>query len=264
MNLIRNILFVVLLLQFLGFLYMKFIHKEETKNLKNTTSMLSTINQDELNSIVAVAVNTTIKKKPLPISTEYTDNQIKPQQPIIIKIAKIKKKPTKKVIKITKLIKKTKIIPKTHKKVKKIVSLSKKIETYAKKMLGKKYVWGAVGPKCYDCSGFTQRVYKKVAGIKLPRVSYLQAKVGKRISYNKLKSGDMVFFDTQKKKTGRVNHVGIYLKNGNFIHASSGGKKVMITNFNKKRFYKNRFLWGRRIINTRSIAMKVTKKTNTI
>jgi cell wall-associated NlpC family hydrolase len=137
---------------------------------------------------------------------------------------------------------------KVYKKVNKKIKLSTQIEKYAKKMLGKKYVWGATGPTCYDCSGFTQKVYRKIAGVKLPRVSYLQAKVGKRISFKKLKQGDMVFFDTEKKRTGKVNHVGIYLRNGNFIHASSGGKKVMITNFNKKRFYKNRFLWGRRIL----------------
>ena len=59
----------------------------------------------------------------------------------------------------------------------------------------------------------------------------------------------MVFFDTEKKVTGVVNHVGIYLEDGKFIHASSRKKKVVITDFNKKPFYKNRFLWGRRVIN---------------
>jgi cell wall-associated NlpC family hydrolase len=253
MNLIRTILFSVLFLQFLGFLYVKLIYEKEDRSIKlpppatRTTNSLST---EQLKSIVSKVVeNTLAQHKALPTSTEYTDNQ---------------KKPIKEVIKITKLIKKAKPLPKMHKKVLHPLSLSSKVEKYAKRMLGKKYVWGAVGPSCYDCSGFTQRVYRKVAGIKLPRVSYLQAKVGKRIAFNKLKQGDMVFFDTKKKRTGSVNHVGIYLKNGNFIHASSGGKKVMITNFNKKRFYKNRFLWGRRIIQNRNIAMKRTKKINTI
>jgi hypothetical protein len=58
----------------------------------------------------------------------------------------------------------------------------------------------------------------------------------------------MVFFDTNRRKTGKVNHVGIYLENGKFIHASSGNKKIVITNFKEKHYYKNRFLWGRRII----------------
>jgi len=125
--------------------------------------------------------------------------------------------------------------------------VSQQVETLAKKFLGVKYVWGAIGPNKFDCSGFTQKVYK-TAGIKLPRNSRAQAKVGKIIKYEDLKKGDMVFFDTNRKQTGRVNHVGIYLENGKFIHASSGNKKVVITNFKEKQFYKNRFLWGRRII----------------
>jgi len=121
------------------------------------------------------------------------------------------------------------------------------IENYAKKMLGKQYVWGATGPHKFDCSGFTQKVYK-TAGIKIPRNSRAQAKVGQYIKYENLQKGDMVFFDTNRKKTGRVNHVGIYLEDGKFIHASSGSKKVVITNFEKRQYYKSRFLWGRRII----------------
>ena len=126
-------------------------------------------------------------------------------------------------------------------------TLEEKVELYAKNLLGKKYVWGATGPNKFDCSGFTQKVYR-TAGINLPRVSREQAKVGKYITYENLKRGDMVFFDTNHKKVGKVNHVGIYLGDSKFIHASSGNKKVVITSFNKRRYYKNRFLWGRRII----------------
>ncbi len=127
--------------------------------------------------------------------------------------------------------------------------ITKNIEDKAKKLLGKPYVWGATGPECFDCSGFTQKVYRTV-GINLPRVSRSQAKVGKLVRFNELKRGDMVFFDTSRKRVGKVNHVGIYLEDGKFIHASSGKHKVVITSFDKKRFYKNRFLWGRRIIDS--------------
>ncbi len=122
-----------------------------------------------------------------------------------------------------------------------------KIEQNAKKFLGYRYVWGATGPNKFDCSGFTQKVFK-IVGINLPRVSREQAKVGKYVSFDALKKGDIVFFDTNHKKTGRVTHVGIYLEDGKFIHASSGGKRVMISSFKRRTFYKNRFLWGRRII----------------
>jgi len=123
----------------------------------------------------------------------------------------------------------------------------KNLESQAKKFLGIRYVWGATGPNKFDCSGFTQKVYK-TAGIKLPRHSTRQAMVGQYIEYKDLQRGDMVFFDTSKSHKGVVNHVGIYLEDGKFIHASSGKKKVVITDFKKKRFYKNRFLWGRRIL----------------
>ena len=137
-----------------------------------------------------------------------------------------------------------------------ISKVTRKIEGDAKKLLGKKYVWGATGPRTYDCSGFTQKIYRD-AGIKIPRVSRDQARVGQYISYNNMKKGDLVFFDTHKKRTGKVTHVGIYLGAGNFIHASSGAKKIVIFNFNDKKFYKNRFLWARRVVksNTR-LAMK--------
>ena len=115
----------------------------------------------------------------------------------------------------------------------------------AKHHLGKRYVWGAVGPSRFDCSGFTSYVCKK-NGITIPRTSIMQAKVDKKISKKDLKAGDLIFFDTSKHHKGYVNHVGIYLGDNRFIHASSARKKVMISSL-KKRFYNNRFKWGRRV-----------------
>ena len=127
------------------------------------------------------------------------------------------------------------------------LQIEDEIEWNAKELLGHKYVWGATGPINYDCSGFTRKIFGDV-GIHLPRVSREQAKKGTFISFNDLKKGDLVFFATKRRCPNRVTHVGIYLGNGNFIHASSGAKKVVICNFNKHCFYKNRFLWGRRVI----------------
>ena len=124
------------------------------------------------------------------------------------------------------------------------------IET-AKNFLGTKYVWAANGPTCFDCSGFTKYVFKE-NGITLPRYSGHQARVGIKISYNELQKGDLVFFDTEHKFIGKVNHVGIYIGNNRFIHASSAKKKVIITSFNKKPFYKRRFLRGERVVNSSS------------
>ena len=115
----------------------------------------------------------------------------------------------------------------------------------ARKHLGKKYVWAANGPKTFDCSGFTCYVSKK-NGVHLPRTSIRQAEVGKKITKSQLKAGDLIFFDTSKERKGFVNHVGIYIGGGNFIHASSGAKKVVISSLNQG-FYRQRFMWGRRI-----------------
>ncbi len=117
--------------------------------------------------------------------------------------------------------------------------------TSAKKQLGKRYVWGATGPRTFDCSGFTSYVCKK-NGVYIPRTSISQSKVGKRVNRRGLKAGDLVFFDTSKRHRGYINHVGIYIGNNKFIHASSAKKRVVITSLEKP-FYKSRFKWGSRV-----------------
>lgn len=120
-----------------------------------------------------------------------------------------------------------------------------RITSLAKTKLGKKYVWGASGNKnTYDCSSFVKYVYKK-NGIELPRTSIMQSKVGKYVKRDELQKGDLIFFDTSKKRKGYVNHVGIYLGDNKFIHASSAKKKVVITSLNKN-FYSNRYKGARR------------------
>lgn len=122
---------------------------------------------------------------------------------------------------------------------------SKKIEIVAKKKLGKRYVWGASGTKnTYDCSSFTKYVYRK-NGISIPRTSIKQSKYGKYVKRKDLKKGDLIFFDTSKRRKGYVNHVGIYLGDNKFIHASSAKKKVVITRLDKK-FYSQRYKGARR------------------
>lgn len=136
----------------------------------------------------------------------------------------------------------------------------------ARKFLGVKYIWAANGPSAFDCSGFTRYVFKK-SGITLPRHSGHQANVGKKIKFSQMQKGDLVFFDTTKKFKRKVNHVGIFMGNNKFIHASSGGKKVMISSFTKKKFYKNKFLYARRVVNSNeSFALNIstTKKESLV
>ena len=131
----------------------------------------------------------------------------------------------------------------------------------AKEFLGVKYIWAANGPTAFDCSGYTKYVFKQ-NGITLPRYSGNQAKVGIKVKYNELKKGDLVFFDTEKHLTGKVNHVGIFIGNHKFIHASSARKKVIITSFNKKKFYKNRFLHGQRVVNSQTTIASLRTTSN--
>ncbi len=114
----------------------------------------------------------------------------------------------------------------------------------AHKFLGHRYVWGAVGPNTFDCSGFTSYIYRK-QGISIPRTAFAQFQSGSKVDRSELKSGDLVFFDTQKHMTGRVNHVGIYIGNNQFIHASSAKHKVVIGTL-ASGFYSNRFMGARR------------------
>jgi hypothetical protein len=92
------------------------------------------------------------------------------------------------------------------------------IVTTARRFLGKTYIWGGTTPHGFDCSGLSYFVYK-LNGIELPRVSWLQfqTNVGKQIKQSQLVYGDLVFFQTYRRGP---SHVGIYIGNNQFIHAS--------------------------------------------
>ena len=114
-----------------------------------------------------------------------------------------------------------------------------KIVQIAKSKIGSPYLWGAVGVNKFDCSSFTQFVYQKAVRINLPRISYEQSVFREKINKN-IKKGDLLFFETLDK--GRISHVGIYIGNNKFIHASSAYKKVVISEF--EGFYKEKFRWA--------------------
>ncbi len=94
------------------------------------------------------------------------------------------------------------------------------IVEYAKKYLGCKYVYGASGPSTFDCSGFTMYVLKNF-GVTLSHSATAQSKVGTYVAKENLQLGDLVFFTDYETGNG-IGHCGIYIGDGNFIHASSG------------------------------------------
>lgn len=111
----------------------------------------------------------------------------------------------------------------------------------AKKYLGIPYLWGGTTPNGFDCSGLCQYVYKNV-GINISRVSQTQYLEGVHISREYLQPGDLVFFN----KNGDVHHVGIYVGNGNMIHAPYTGAYVRYQSIDSGH-YKDQFCGGRRI-----------------
>lgn len=114
------------------------------------------------------------------------------------------------------------------------------------KLLGIKYVWGAIGPDKFDCSGFVTYVIEKSLNIKLPRISSDIASFKKdKIGIDDLQRGDLIFFDTLKK--GRVTHVGIYIGDGKFIHASSGNASKKVTISDIDGYYSKVFKWAIRL-----------------
>ncbi|GLW98790.1 C40 family peptidase [Microtetraspora sp. NBRC 16547] len=95
---------------------------------------------------------------------------------------------------------------------------------YAQAQLGKPYVWGAEGPRAFDCSGLAMRAYQ-AAGITIPRVTYDQWRHGARIPRGEEQPGDLAFFRMESDGPG---HVGIVLGNGQMIHAPQTGDIVKI------------------------------------
>ena len=113
----------------------------------------------------------------------------------------------------------------------------------AAQWIGTPYRSGGQSRKDTDCSGFVRQVYKKVYGIDLPRSTTEQVKEGKRVRRRKLREGDLVFFHGSKRR--RANHVGIYLKEGKFVHASTS-RGVMVSRLDED-YWDEYWLRGRRI-----------------
>lgn len=108
-------------------------------------------------------------------------------------------------------------------------SLRNKIVNYALQFVGNRYVWGGTSlTNGADCSGFTQSVMRNF-GISLPRVSRDQANTGKAIKSSEMRPGDLIFYTNSG---GTVNHVAMYIGNGQIVHAASKRSGIRISTWN--------------------------------
>lgn len=107
-------------------------------------------------------------------------------------------------------------------------ALQAEIVAYAHTFLGCAYVYGGNGPKSFDCSGLTRYVYKHF-GYNINRGATSQLKNGVTVSKENLQPGDLVFFNSAGTGINKATHVGIYIGNGQFLHASNKKLGVTIT-----------------------------------
>lgn len=138
------------------------------------------------------------------------------------------------------------------------------LDKMVKELQGKPYVWAEEGPDQFDCSGFTYYLYGSM-GIEIPRVAREQAKNGNEIKMDELVYGDLIFFDTDKNPKGNITHVGMYLGNGWFTHASTTDYEVVYSNLNTSPYYKKRLRICRRYLpdSKEKIAMNDAKPWKT-
>jgi cell wall-associated NlpC family hydrolase len=131
----------------------------------------------------------------------------------------------------------------------------RRIISYAMELFATRYKWGGENiRKGIDCSFFVQYIFSRL-GVALPRTSREQFKVGRAVAREDLRCGDLVFFKTlptraargRAASAGRINHVAIYLKDGEFIHAARGCNRVTITSLNEQ-YYDRHFAGGRRVL----------------
>ena len=123
------------------------------------------------------------------------------------------------------------------------LSMTDRLILFAKKMLHMPYRFGGNGPIGVDCSAYVQKAYR-LAGIDLPRSAREQFTVGESVNKEELSIGDLVFFRTY---ASFPSHVGIYLGNNLFIHASSKSRQVTIDSLEAPYYFK-RFIGAKRLI----------------
>lgn len=111
------------------------------------------------------------------------------------------------------------------------------LNNFVTSWLGKPYRYGGTTMRGIDCSKLTQKLYKEVFGLTIPGVSWQQWSSTYRVSKDSIKTGDLVFFNSKKSPSGW--HVGLYLADGFFLHASNRKEGVKISSLSENTYKLN-------------------------
>ncbi|MBF1265730.1 MAG: C40 family peptidase [Neisseria sicca] len=115
---------------------------------------------------------------------------------------------------------------------------SQELMLHSMGLIGTPYKWGGSTTSTgFDCSGMIQFVYKNALGVSLPRTARDMAAASRKIPDSRLKAGDLVFFNTGG--ANKYSHVGLYIGNGEFIHAPSSGKTIKTEKLSSPFYAKN-------------------------
>jgi len=168
------------------------------------------------------------------------DASIKTQQGVVIRSASLT---TNKTIKVPQKETKAKSSSKVLSRggTTEVSARANNVVDYALNYVGYPYVWGAAGPRAFDCSGFVMYVYGKY-GVGLPHQSGSQFGCGSSVAKSALSPGDLVFFNTY----GSISHVGIYIGGGRFVHAASSKTGVIVSDLTEG-YYAARYAGARRV-----------------
>ncbi len=140
--------------------------------------------------------------------------------------------------------------------------LIEKLYQVSEQWLGTPYLYGGLSKYGVDCSGLAKVIYKDVFDIELPNRVSNQKNLGVLVKDNNFQPGDLLFFNT----TGEISHVGIFLYDTFFIHAASQGPNIgVIKSSLNEKYYKERFIFAKRLLNIsnqNNIDNHITKEKN--
>lgn len=131
---------------------------------------------------------------------------------------------------------------------------SEDIPIYAVSLVGSPYLLGGTSPEAgLDCSGFVGYVFRQTTGVNLPHDSLAISKVSQPLAQTDLQPGDLVFFNTLNRA---FSHVGIYLGDDRFVHASSSRTGSVMVSSLHDRYWQKRFEGARRVVPSSSIPIQ--------